>query len=230
MERGIPYPLRRRRRFNANAPSPEFIFNNSTTDHNWYPHHDSISSSSDIIFIVFCWSPQDSVVYKSCRIARSLQNERWDKIDFCKTLLFGMDERGRPSCRWIENILKWCDKKFKEVVQMTSDKIEWRKVITTGPKYPSWSWDEEAGSWQGARSTTSCIQLPAPCYQIVSYSLKPQTITFRMLTYSENLSTSSVRNSSITPRDGFPGLQWLVPMQCSSPVNQSASLKHLQSC
>ena len=51
-----------------------------------------------------------------------------------KTTIPGMVDvdrrRGRPPKRWVDDIVDWCGRPLPEVLRLTADREEWRRVVT----------------------------------------------------------------------------------------------------
>jgi len=51
-----------------------------------------------------------------------------------KTIMLGMVDgdrhRGRIPRRWVDDFMDWCGRPLPEVVRLTVDREEWRRVVT----------------------------------------------------------------------------------------------------
>jgi len=63
------------------------------------------------------------------------QHRRLPDDRLLKTQMLGMVEgewqQGRPAWRWIDDILMWCDQDIKGAIQMTEDRVVWRKFVAS---------------------------------------------------------------------------------------------------
>jgi len=94
----------------------------------------------------------NSLPYTACGIrllAAAVLDNLWRRFYLRRTdascTTFGMVEGngrqpGRPVRRWIDDILKWCNKDLSGAALLTVDRVDWRRFVTSLDGPPAWQW------------------------------------------------------------------------------------------